>query len=62
VNFFPTRPAPAAGPATLHVGHIQAGGTLTTSIPISIIWVFEVVALLLLAGEWWISFRGTRLL
>jgi hypothetical protein len=62
VNFFPSRPAPAAGPATVHVGHIRAGETLTTSVPISIIGVFEVIALLLLAAEWWIAFRGTRLL
>jgi Ca-activated chloride channel family protein len=62
VNFFPARPAPAAGPATIHAGHVQVGKTLTASVPISVIWVFEMVALLLLALEWWITFRGRRLL
>jgi hypothetical protein len=62
VNFFPARPAPAAGPATVHAGHVQAGKTLIASVPISVISVFEVVALLLLAVEWWIAFRGVRLL
>jgi hypothetical protein len=62
VNFFPARPAPASGPATVHVGHVQAGKTLIASVPISVISVFEVVALLLLAVEWWIAFRGVRLL
>ena len=61
VNFFPARPAPARGPATLHAGHVQPGKTLIASIPVSIIWPFEVAALLLLAVEWWISFRGARL-
>jgi hypothetical protein len=62
VNFFPARPAPASGPATVHVGHVQAGKTLIASVPVSVISVFEVVALLLLAVEWWIAFRGVRLL
>ncbi|MDQ2742412.1 MAG: hypothetical protein M3Z66_08975, partial [Chloroflexota bacterium] len=62
VNFFPARPAPAGGPATVHAGQVQPGKTLIASIPISIIWPFEVAALILLAVEWWISFRGTRLL
>ena len=62
VNFFPARPAPARGPATVHAGHVQAGKTLIASIPVSIIWPFEVAALILLAMEWWISFRGARLL
>jgi hypothetical protein len=46
----------------VHVGHVQAGKTLIASVPISVISVFEVVALLLLAVEWWIAFRGVRLL
>ncbi|MGI8825133.1 MAG: vWA domain-containing protein [Chloroflexota bacterium] len=61
VNFFPARAAPASGPATLHAGQIQPGKTLTASIPISVIWAFVVAALILLTGEWWIAFRGTRL-
>ncbi len=60
VNFFPARPAPAAGPSTLHIGHAGAGGTLTASIPISVVWVFLLLALLFLAAEWWIAFRGMR--
>ncbi len=62
VNFFPARPAPAGGAATLHVGHVEAGKTLTSSVPTSIIGLFVVLALLLLSAEWWIAFRGTRLL
>jgi hypothetical protein len=61
VNFFPARPATAPGPATVHVGHVQPGKTLTASVPISVISVFEVVALILLTAEWWIAFRGMRL-
>jgi hypothetical protein len=61
VNFFPARPAPAGGPPVLHTGHGQAGKTLTASIPIGILWIFELLALAILAGEWWIAFRGARL-
>lgn len=60
VNFFPARPAPAAGPATLHTGRTQPGKTLTASAPVSILWVFEAAALLILTSEWWVAFRGTR--
>lgn len=60
VNFFPARPAPAPGPPTLHIGRTAKGGTLTASIPISVVWVFVLFALLFLAAEWWIAFRGTR--
>jgi Ca-activated chloride channel homolog len=62
VNFFPARPAPAVGPATVHTGRVQVGKTLTASVPISVIGVFEVAALLVLAVEWWIAYRGMRLL
>ncbi|MDQ2745580.1 MAG: VWA domain-containing protein, partial [Chloroflexota bacterium] len=61
VNFFPARPAPAAGPATLHTGHVQSGQTLTASVPVSLVWVFELLALGVFAVEWWIAFRGMRL-
>jgi hypothetical protein len=61
VNFFPTRPAPTSGPATLHLGHVQAGKTLTASLPVGVAWAFELVTLAILTTEWWISFRGTRL-
>ena len=61
VNFFPARPAPAFGPATIHTGHVQAGQTLTTSVPVGVAWVCELLALAALAAEWWIAFRGMRL-
>jgi hypothetical protein len=61
VNFFPARPAPAGGPATLHLGRAGSGGTLTASLPISVVWIFVLLALLFLAAEWWIAFRGMRL-
>jgi hypothetical protein len=61
VDFFPQRPAPAGGPATLHTGKAAAGKTLTASIPVSVLWMFELLALTILAGEWWITFRGVRL-
>jgi hypothetical protein len=61
VNFFPSRPAPAAGPSTLSLGHAQHGATLTASIPVSVVWLFELLALIILATEWWAAFRGARL-
>lgn len=61
VNFFPTRPAPAAGPATLYLGHARTGTTLTASIPVSVVWLFELLALAILGAEWWMAFRGARL-
>lgn len=61
VDFFPQRPAPAGGPTTLHTGRASIGKTLTASIPVSVLWVFELLALGILAGEWWIAFRGVRL-
>lgn len=61
VNFFPTRPAPASGPATLYVGHARTGSTLTASIPVSVVWLFELLALAILVAEWWMAFRGARL-
>jgi hypothetical protein len=61
VNFFPARPAPAGGPATLHTGQVEVGKTLTASVQINVLWVFELIALVILVGEWWISFRGVRL-
>jgi hypothetical protein len=61
VNFFPTRPAPAAGPATLSLGHSRSGTTLTASLPVSVVWLFELLALGILAAEWWMAFRGARL-
>jgi hypothetical protein len=59
VNFFPARPAPASGPAILHLGHVQAGKTLTASVPVSVSWIFVLLALAILGAEWWIAFRGT---
>lgn len=61
VNFFPARPAPAVGPATVHTGHVQASQTLTASVPVSLAWVFELLAVTILGVEWWIAFRGVRL-
>jgi hypothetical protein len=61
VNFFPARPAPAGGPSTLHIGHSGGGKTLTASVQISVIWVFELLALVILGTEWWIAFRGAQL-
>jgi hypothetical protein len=61
VNFFPARPAPVAGPETLHLGHVQAGKIVTASAPVSIAWVFVLLALAVLGLEWWVAFRGLRL-
>ena len=60
VDFFPARPPAAAGPATVHLGHVQAGKTLTTSGPVDIAWVFVVLALGILGLEWYVAFRGIR--
>lgn len=60
VNFFPARPAPAGGPTTLHLGQVQAGKTLTSSAPVSVAWIFVVLALGTLGAEWWVAFRGSR--
>lgn len=61
VNFFPARPAPAPGPATLHLGRVHVGQPLIASSPVSVIWPFEAAAAGILLLEWWIAFRGTRL-
>ena len=61
VNFFPARPAPVPGPDTLHLGHVQAGKTITASVPVSIGWIFVLLALAILGLEWWVAFRGLRL-
>jgi hypothetical protein len=58
VNFFPARPAPAAGPAVLHLGHTQTGASRTTSVPVSVAWAFGLLALALLGVEWWAAFRS----
>jgi hypothetical protein len=64
VNFFPARPAPAPGAATVHLGRAQAGtrGSAeqipTASLPVDIDWVFLLLGLAILALEWWVSFRG----
>jgi hypothetical protein len=60
VNFFPARPAPASGPNIVHLGKVQAGKTLTASIPVSIAWAFGLVALAILGLEWWVAFRGMQ--
>jgi len=61
VNFFPARPAHVPGPDTLHLGHVQAGKTITASVPVSIGWIFVLLALAILGLEWWVAFRGLRL-
>ncbi|MBV9282123.1 MAG: VWA domain-containing protein [Chloroflexi bacterium] len=64
VNFFPARPAPAPGAATVHLGRVQVGtrGSAeqvpTASLPIDIDWAFLLLGLGILALEWWVSFRG----
>jgi hypothetical protein len=58
VNFFPSRPAPAGGPATLHLGQAAAGKASTTSVPVDVAWVVGVLALIVLGTEWWVAFRG----
>jgi hypothetical protein len=61
VNFFPARPAPAAGPATIHLGKARAGRSVTRgSVPVDIAGVVVLAALALLGLEWWVAFRGVR--
>jgi hypothetical protein len=64
VNFFPARPAPAPGASTVHLGprsSAQASKALIASVPVSVTWAFELLALAILGAEWWIAFRGVRL-
>lgn len=58
VNFFPARPAPAAGPAVVQLGHGRPHQTLHASAPVPIDRAFILLGLALLAAEWWVAFRG----
>lgn len=58
VNFFPSRPAPALGPAILHLGQAQPHRSLYTSAPVSVDRGFMALALGLLTLEWWVALRG----
>lgn len=58
VNFFPARPAPAPGPADLHLGHTQGHTGLHTSVPVSFAWAFGLLGLAFLSLEWWVAFRS----
>jgi hypothetical protein len=58
VNAFPSRPAPAGGPATLNVGSQATGaGVHAEQVPVAVAWVLGLAALLLLSGEWWFALR-----
>jgi hypothetical protein len=57
VNFFPSRPAPARGPAVRQLG---AGGTRSSqTVPVftDFGWVFWLLTMGLLTAEWWVAFR-----
>jgi hypothetical protein len=60
VNFFPARPAPAPGPASIRLGHVQAGRTVRGSAPVEVTGAVVIAGLALLALEWWVAFRGSR--
>jgi len=57
VNFFPARPAPATGPAVQQIG--RRGPHSVRSVPIlsNVDWVFWLLAMVILTGEWWFAFR-----
>jgi hypothetical protein len=60
-NFFPSRPAPAGGPTTLHLGRARASKSVTTFFSVNVAWMFCLAALALLGAEWWVAFRGASL-
>jgi Ca-activated chloride channel family protein len=57
VNFFPARATPATGPEVLWFGHAHSGSMRAVTVPITIAWVFGLLALALLTTEWWFAFR-----
>jgi hypothetical protein len=57
VNFFPSRPAPAAGPAVQQLGVSGSGSSQTVPVFTGFGWVFWLLAMGLLTAEWWAVFR-----
>jgi Ca-activated chloride channel homolog len=57
VNFFPSRPAPATGPAVQQIGRRGAQSLRAVPVLTDVDWVFWLLAMLILTGEWWFAFR-----
>lgn len=57
VNFFPARPAPAPGPAVLHLGVKGSRTSSTATAHVSVAWLFGILGLTALSVEWWYAFR-----
>jgi hypothetical protein len=57
VNFFPSRPAPASGPAVQRLGVTGGGSVQTVPIFTGFGWVFWLLTMGLLTTEWWVAFR-----
>jgi hypothetical protein len=57
VNFYPSRPAPAAGPAVQQIGRQGAQSMRAVPVLTNVDWVFWLLAMLILTGEWWFAFR-----
>lgn len=57
VNFMPSRPTPAAGPARVTLGASKRGGSRSVGVPADLDWVVVLACLGLLTTEWWLAFR-----
>jgi hypothetical protein len=57
VNAFPSRNAPAAGPAILRLGGNGVRAARHIDVATEIAWVFGLLALALLTAEWWVGAR-----
>jgi Ca-activated chloride channel homolog len=57
VDFFPPRTAPAIGPSTVWLGGSRAGIDHRVTVPVTVTWIFGILALAFLTAEWWFAFR-----
>jgi hypothetical protein len=61
INFFPARPAPAAGGRVTQLGpaapRAGSGSGAPAGIPIGVSWAFALAGLVVLSAEWWFAFR-----
>lgn len=57
VNFFPARPASAAGSGILHLGAAGSRTKSTGLAHVSLAWIFGLLGLGALSVEWWYAFR-----
>jgi hypothetical protein len=57
VNFFPSRAAPANGPAVQRIGRRSPASIRAVAVLTDVDWIFWLLAMFVLTGEWWFAFR-----